>query len=285
MAHARGVPRRDSSRRPELRPASVYWNCVIHQTVAGNLRESFRVIAASRGAGEVRELHGVSIASAGSTFQMFNAAFLSAHVATSAELSQRILLPTMHFNSRGLEWAYWVCEDLMDPAARRRSRQLFDKHGLRHSVDLPGMVAERLLPPRRRLPRIEARRVRGGTEREAFCAIGSLCFHVPLAWFCEVFDGGSVWDNFAGWVGYVDGEAVSTAAIVMGAGAVGVYNVATVPPHQRRGYGEALMRIAIADAQCAYGVERVILQSTPAGLKLYERMGFETVTRVAVYST
>jgi ribosomal protein S18 acetylase RimI-like enzyme len=253
--------------------------------VAENLRESFRIIAASRRAGELRELHGVSIASAGSTFQMFNAAFLSAQVATAAELSKRILLPTVHFDARGLEWAYWVCEDLMEPVARKRSRQLFEKHGLRHSVDLPGMVAERLKPPVRKLPAIEARRVCAGTTREAFCAIGSLCFHVPLAWFCEVFDSDSVWENFAGWVGYVDGEAVSTTAIVMGAGAVGVYNVATVPERQRHGYGEALMRIAVAEAQREHGVEQVILQSTPAGYKLYERMGFRTVTRVAVYST
>jgi ribosomal protein S18 acetylase RimI-like enzyme len=253
--------------------------------VAENLRESFRVIAASRSAGELRELHGVSIASAGSTFQMFNAAFLSTRVSTAAELSKRILLPSVHFDARGLEWAYWVCEDLMEPAARKRSRQVFDKHGLRHSVDLPGMVAERILPPVRPLPAIDARRVRDDATREAFCAIGSLCFHVPLAWFCEVFDSESVWENFAAYVGYVDGEAVCTTAIVMGADAVGVYNVATVPEHRRRGYGEALMRHAMAKAQRAHGVEQAVLQSTPAGYKLYERMGFRTVTRVAVYST
>jgi len=253
--------------------------------VAENLRESFRVIAASRRAGEVRELHGVSIASAGSTFQMFNAAFLSAGVANAADLSKRILLPTVHFNARGLEWAYWVCEDLMDPATRRRSLQIFDKHGLRHSVDLPGMVADRILPPIHPLPNIDVRRVCDEQTREAFCAIGSLCFHVPLAWFREVFDSDSVWEKFAAYVGYVHGEPVSTTAIVMGAGVVGVYNVATVPEHQRRGYGEALMRRAVAEALREHGVQQVILQSTPAGYNLYERMGFRTVTRVAVYST
>lgn len=258
---------------------------VKYESVAGNLRESFRVIAASRDGGEIRELHGVSIASAGATFQMFNAAFLSAPVGSSAELSQRILLPTMHFNARGLEWAYWVCEDLVQPAARRRSRQIFEKHGLRHSVDLPGMIAERMNPPVRPLPRIDVRRVCDAVTREAFCAIGSLCFHVPLAWFCEVFDSDSVWENFASYVGYVDGEPVSTTAIVMGCGAIGVYNVATVPTRQRHGFGEAVMRYAVAEAQREHGVERVILQSTPAGFKLYERMGFRTVTRVAVYST
>jgi ribosomal protein S18 acetylase RimI-like enzyme len=258
---------------------------VTFQNVADNLRESFRVIAASRGAGELRELHGVSIASSGVTFQMFNAAFLSEPVASDAELTQRIMLPMVHFDARGLEWAYWVCEDLMPPATRRRSRAIFDKHGLRHSVDLPGMIAEQIRPPERPLPPIEIRRVNAGPERDAFCAIGSLCFHVPLTWFREVFDNDSVWERFASYVGYVDGEPVSTTAVVLGGDAAGVYNVATIPGHQRRGYGEAVMRHAIAKAQREHGVTRTILQSTPAGLRLYERMGFRTVTRVAVYSS
>jgi len=258
---------------------------VTYPSIAGNLRESFRVIAASRRAGELREMHGVSIASAGSTFQMFNAAFLSEPVESPAELSQRILLATVHFQARGLEWAYWVCEDFIAPASRRRSRQMFEKHGLRHSVDLPGMVADHLDPPVRPLPSVDVRRVRNGATREAFCSIGSLCFHVPLPWFREVFDSESVWDGFAGYVGYLDGEPVSTTAIVMGCGAIGVYNVATIPERQRQGFGEAVMRYAVADAERAHGASHVILQSTPAGYHLYERMGFREVTRVAVYST
>ena len=173
----------------------------------------------------------------------------------------------------------------MEAAARRRSRQIFEKHGLRHSVDLPGMVAGRMLPPARRLPAIEVRRVADCPTRDDFCAIGSLCFHVPLPWFSEVFDSESVWKRFAAYVGYADGEPVSTTAVVAGAGAIGVYNVATVPERQRRGFGEAVMRHAVDEARRAHGEAQVILQSTPAGYHLYERMGFRTVTRVSVYST
>ncbi len=255
------------------------------ENVAGNLRESFRAIAASRGPGEIRELRGVSIASAGVAFQMFNAAFLSEPVASEGELARRIMLPSVHFNARGLEWAYWVCEDWLEASARRRSRQVFEKHGLRHSVDLPGMVAERILPPVKALPKLEIRCVGDAATRDAFCAIGSVCFHVPVPWFREVFDNDCVWERFIGYVGYVDGEPVSTAAAVMGGGAVGVYNVATMPEHQRRGYGEAVMRHAVAEAQRRHGIERTILQSTPAGHRLYERMGFRTVTKVAVYAS
>jgi ribosomal protein S18 acetylase RimI-like enzyme len=233
----------------------------------------------------VRELRGVSIASAGVTFQMFNAAFLSEPVATEAELTQRALLPAMHFNARGLEWAYWVCEDWLAPRPRRRLRQVLERIGLRHSVNLPGMVAEHVTPLLKPPACIEVRRVTDGAERDAFCAVGSVCFHVPLTWFHEVFDNTSVFERFAAFVGYVDDEPVSTTALVMGGGAVGVYNVATLPQHQRKGYGETVMRRALEEFRREYGVARTILQSTPAGLKLYQRMGFRTVTRVGVYST
>ena len=109
---------------------------------------------------------------------------------------------------------------------------------------------------------------------------------MPPPWFREVFDNDTVWDRFAGYVAYADGEPVSTAAVVMGNDAIGVYNVATVPERASgSGYGEAVMRYAVEDARRQHGVERVILQSTPAGYRLYRRMGFREVTRVAVYST
>lgn len=253
--------------------------------VANNLRESFRILAGGREHGEVRELPGISIASAGVVFQMFNAAFLSAPVKADAELTQRILMASLHFEARGLEWAYWVCEDWLEERVRRRSRKVFDKHGLRHSVDLPGMVAERLLPPVRPLPRLTVQRVCNAATRDAFCSIGSTCFNVPISWFREVFEPAGVWERFAGYVGYAGGEAVSSAAVVFAEGMAGVYNVATVPGHQHRGYGEAIVRHALEEARKEHGVERTILQSTRAGYALYERMGYKTITNVAVYST
>jgi ribosomal protein S18 acetylase RimI-like enzyme len=261
-----------------------HWN-VDFENVADNLRESFRIVAAGRGPGEVRELRGVSIAAAGVTFQMFNAAFLSAPVENEAELSQRVLLPTIHFNARGLEWAYWVCEDWLHPKARRKARHVFEKHGLRHSVDLPGMVADVVAPPLKVLPPLEIRRVGDTPTRDAFCAIGSVCFNVPISWFREVFDNDGVWDRFRAYVAFADQQPVSTAAVVIGGGAAGVYNVATFPGFQRRGYGEAVMRYALAEARREHGIERTILQSTTAGFRLYQRMGYKVVTSVSVYAT
>jgi len=143
---------------------------------------------------------------------MFNAAFLSGPVETEAELARSILLPSLQFNTRGLEWSFWVCEDWLAPKAHRRLRQVFDRYGLRRTVGLPGMVTEKLRPPTRRLPEIDVRRVRDSRTGDDFRGIGSVCFHVPIAWFNEVFDQNCVWDRFAAYVGYVDGEPVATAA-------------------------------------------------------------------------
>jgi ribosomal protein S18 acetylase RimI-like enzyme len=253
--------------------------------IADNLRESFRVLASGRSNGEVRELRGVSIASAGVTFQMFNAAFLSAPVASETELAQRIFLASLHFEQRGQEWAYWVCEDWMDARLRKRARRLFDKYGLHHTVDLPGMLAERIAQPAKGLPPLEVRRVDCAATRDAFCAIGSICFNVPLSWFREVFETESVWNRFAGYVGYRDQEPIATAAVVIADGVAGIYNVATIPGYQRLGYGEVMMRYVLAAARGEHGIERSILQSTPAGYRLYERMGYQRITTVGVYST
>jgi ribosomal protein S18 acetylase RimI-like enzyme len=253
------------------------------QCVEANLRASFRVVAAHRPAGELREMDGVSIASAGVTFQMFNAAFLSAPVSSEGQMERRVAQAAVHFAARGQRWAYWICEDWLEGRPRRRLKQLLGKHNLYQAVELPGMIAERVLSPQRQLPLVEVRRVAGEAVKDAFCAIGAMCFNVPLAWFREVFDNQSVWNDFASYVGYVNGEPVSTTATVIGGGVVGVYNVATVPGYQRRGYGEAVMRHALEQARLEHGLSRTILQATPQGLDLYQRMGYRTVTSVAVF--
>ena len=237
--------------------------------------------------GDVREVGGVTIASSGAAFQMFNAAFLSSPVdAAAGDLERRILTAKVHFDARALGWSFWICEDLLAAGIRKRAEQVFTRYDLHLAVQLPGMAAARLLPPRRKLPSIEIRRVEDEATRTAFCDIGCTCFHVPVRWFREIFFTEHVWrGGFVGYVGYTDGEPVATAATVTAAGAIGVYNVATVPAHRRRGFGEAVMRHAIDAAHRESGEERTILQATEHGLHLYLSMGYKVVTNVAVYAS
>jgi len=250
------------------------------------MRHAFRLFASSRASGELREMPGVTIASSGVIFSMFNAAFLAAPVEADQEMDRRIITAGVHFGARGVNWSYWVCEGWLEARVRRNAEDLFAKHHLYLAATLPGMAAERVSGPVRALPALDIRRVENGPTWNAFCDIGSACFQVPIGWFREVFEDEGLWKNgLAGYVGYLDGEAVATAATVTNAGVVGVYNVGTLPGHQRRGYGETMMRHVLDRAREEHGVERTILQSTKDGMRLYQRMGYAEVTKVAVYTT
>ena len=80
-----------------------------------------------------------------------------------------------------------------------------------------------------------------------------------------------------------DAFGAVTLATVVSDDVVGVYNVGTLPGHQRHGYGEAVMRHALENARAAHGIEKSILQSTPAGYRLYERMGYQRIASHTVF--
>src|SRR5215510_7565310 len=101
------------------------------RNVEENLRYSFRALASDRPRGDVREMGGVSIASAGASFQMFNAAFLASPVSGPDDLERRIATARVHFHIRDLAWSFWVCADLLPPRLKPRAERIFDRNGLR----------------------------------------------------------------------------------------------------------------------------------------------------------
>jgi GNAT superfamily N-acetyltransferase len=254
--------------------------------VEQNLRQSFRILADARDRADVRECGGVSIHSLGATFQMFNAAFLNSYVADEADLERRIALASIHFAERRIHWAFWMCDSFLDRRLQRKAERIFARMGLSLSSELPAMAAESLVAPWRRLPRIEMKPVADPASRRAFCEIGAVCFHVPLLWFEEVFDDRmGERKDFVSWLAYSDGEPVATAATVVAADAIGVYNVGTLPAHRGQGIGEAIVRCAIDRARQQTGIQRTVLQSTSFGYELYRKMGYKTVGQVSVFTS
>jgi ribosomal protein S18 acetylase RimI-like enzyme len=148
------------------------------------------------------------------------------------------------------------------------------------------MAAAGLAPPTRALPSPEFRRVDSESTLNDFRAIGASCFHVPVTWFAEVFNISITAEHpFACWVGYREGEPVATAATIVHEGVVGLYNVATAPAYRHHGYAEAITRHAVDEATRQSGGARAVLQSTSGGLHLYQRIGFQPVTRILVYNS
>jgi ribosomal protein S18 acetylase RimI-like enzyme len=254
--------------------------------VEQNLRQSFRILAAARDRADVREDGGVSIHSLGATFQMFNAAFLNSYVEGEEDLERRIALARVHFAERHINWAFWLCDAFLDRRLQRKAERVFLRMGLSLSSELPAMATESLAAPWRRPPRIEILPVVDQASRRAFCEIGAVCFHVPLLWFEEVFDERmNERKEFVPWLAYSNGEPVATAATVVAAEAIGVYNVGTLPGHRGRGIGETIVRFAIDRAREQTGIDRTVLQSTSFGFDLYRKMGYKTVGQVLVFTS
>ena len=75
------------------------------------------------------------------------------------------------------------------------------------------------------------------------------------------------------YVGRLDGTVVSTALGVTTERATGIFNVATLPEHRRRGHGAALTaRDGFAD-----GAGLAHLHASPLGSPVYGRLGFRHV--------
>ena len=91
--------------------------------------------------------------------------------------------------------------------------------------------------------------------------------------------------GYRGFVGLAGGRPVAIVAIVATPDALGVYSLSTLPNCRRLGYGEALLRAAVAAEQQRTGITRVVLQSTDAGYSLYRRLGFHEVAKFSVYLT
>lgn len=249
-----------------------------------NLRAALGVFSRAHPDGEVRELPGLELICSGVRFSTFNAVLLTDPADSEEELSARVRRARDYFGRRGLPWSLWLCESWLGRNLRRRARKVLEGAGLRLLVRMPAMVAERLRPPSRPLPELAFRKVEDETTRRAFAEIMTATFEVPSAIARQIYGAEATWrDGFTGWVGYLEGMAVTTAATRVAAGVVGLYAVGTLPAFRGQGCAEAAVRHALQQAQTTSGIETSVLQSTPAGLRLYERLGYRAVTDYEVY--
>lgn len=249
-----------------------------------NLRVAMRFFGLATGSGEISELDGAVGIFSGLDYGVFNIALLTRPV--HDDLDARLAAMARFFRERTLRWSVWICEDMLDPSARRRERQTMANFGMRAISNPPGMIADRLYPPVRPLPEIEICPVNDAKTRRAFTELTAVSFDIPYLVASSVYSRPQAWNgDYRGYVGCVDGRVVAITAMVAAGGVMGVYSLATQPDHRRKGYGEALLRAAVKLTAKSTGLSRIALQSTEAGYALYRRMGFRDLTRYTVYLT
>jgi GNAT superfamily N-acetyltransferase len=84
------------------------------------------------------------------------------------------------------------------------------------------------------------------------------------------------------YLGLMDGEPVATAELTVGGGVVGLYNISTRPEYRDRGIGSAMTGTPLLEAREA-GHTMAILQAAPAGIRIYERLGFRHFGGITEY--
>jgi len=250
-----------------------------------NLRTAMQFFGTASGSGAVETLDGSVGIFSGLEYGVFNIGLFSRRVAMG-ELEPRLAELARFFKPRTLRWSLWVCENMLEPALRKKERQLFANCGMRPISQPPGMLASSLLAPVYALPDIDVRPVTDAATRSAFAEITSVAFEIPYVIAKAVYSREPAWrGDYQGFVAYANGRAVAIIALVAAAGVIGVYSLATLPDYRRHGFAEALLRTATAEVSRRTGLTRIILQSTDQGYTLYKRMGFRDVTKFTVYLT
>jgi ribosomal protein S18 acetylase RimI-like enzyme len=84
------------------------------------------------------------------------------------------------------------------------------------------------------------------------------------------------------YIGYLEQRPVASAALVLDGGVAGVYAVATLPEARHRGIGRAMTVRPLLDAR-RDGYRVAVLQASPMGYPIYERLGFRDVCHYALY--
>jgi ribosomal protein S18 acetylase RimI-like enzyme len=204
--------------------------------------------------------------------------------ANQSDLQRLLTLAGVHFRHRHLGWTFWLCEDLVPQAERRTAHARFRHLRMDCIAQPPGMYAERLAPPERAPAALDIRQVLDASTRTDFAHLSSVIFSLGFQTSRNVYGSPELWEApMSGWVGYWEGAPVSLIAVVIAAGAAGVYSVGTLPVFQGRGFAETMMRHALSWVRDTTGIESTVLQSTSQGLRLYKRLGYRVVTQFGVY--
>ena len=186
--------------------------------------------------------------------------------------------------ARSLPLTWWV-GPTSTPTDLGRHLQM---RGFTLSRDMTGMAMDlaELHPPASSAFELTVERVRDRQTLARWYDVLRACFSVPFSRiFFDALAATSL-NTDEGWIHYVgrvNGEIVAISSLILGAGAAGLYNLATLPRARKRGIG-AMMAVKTFQQARDVGYRVGTLQTThPDALRMYRRLGFESYCKIGVY--
>jgi GNAT superfamily N-acetyltransferase len=173
-------------------------------------------------------------------------------------------------------FTWWLAPDLaLDPWARQ-----LEPHGFHHDGNTPGMA-------------VDLAALSGSVRQPAGLVIGHVETALQMQEWARTFAAGyglsapvigPIHDLFSSlglglpyryYLAYQGGKPVAASMLFLGAGAAGIYCVATLPEARGQGIGGAVTLAPLLEAR-DLGYRAGILQASDMGYGVYRRLGFKT---------
>ena len=235
---------------------------------------AWRLMCAGGPAYSSEESQGVQYIFSGVPISFFNIAVLTGSGISAGELSALGRETCAWAGPRSVPWLFTVTHEALEPGVDAGST--LDACGLAPVMPMTAMVA-RTIGPAPTVPDLQLTVPEDDTACAAILDINSLAYAMDLAAGKPIIGTRAFWEDQFPVVGLADGKPVSSATVLMVDGLRYVALVATDPSQQRRGFADATMRQALANAATVHGEAATVLHATDAGRPVYERMGYSRI--------
>jgi GNAT superfamily N-acetyltransferase len=225
--------------------------------------------------------HGIHHVFSGIPIPFFNVALVTDTSMSAETLSRAGQRACGWASKRAAPWLFVVTHEAL--VAETDAAAALDACGMVPLMPLTGMIAQHVAPPSNVPTELQLTRPENDARCAAVVDVNGLAYGMDLEAAKEILGKQAFWSSHFPALGLADGTPACAAAVMMVDGHRYVALVATDPARQRRGYGELVMRHALALAARAHGDVPTTLHATEAGRPIYARMGYVPIAAHTVF--
>lgn len=203
------------------------------------------------------------------------------------EIDEEIERVKTFFLKRNIPWYWWMSASPIP----KRANKMLESHGL--ALDRPQLPAMAVsLTENGKHPKyseeIHVWEARSVNDLKAASMIRRIAFRFPEWEALHYFE-----DMVSDWLEnpsvklFLAGEnrskPVSIGALILAEGIPGIYVMATLPEHHRKGFGKAILTRLLSEAVSG-GHQIAVLTASRAGFGLYSQFGFHHIFSFDIYT-
>jgi ribosomal protein S18 acetylase RimI-like enzyme len=259
-------------------------NTAVNDSVELSIRhfvDAWRLMCTGAPAYTEEAAHGVHCVFSGIPVAFFNVALVTDASVSAETLTAAGQRACDWASKRAAPWLFVVTHETL--VAGTDAAAALDACGMVPLMPLTGMIAQHVAPPSNVPTELQLVRPDDDDRCSAIVDVNGLAYGMDLESSKEILGTRAFWSGHFPALGLADGAPACAAAVMMVDGYRYVALVATDPARQRRGYGELVMRHALALSALAHGDGPTTLHATEAGRPIYARMGYVPIAAHTVF--